>query len=773
MKKIIILVFTLFSLSLFAEMAKEIRIGVVYDGKSKEKDYVESLMKKEIKNIVGTDYKIYFPEEKQLVDSFDKSNISKNLDILLNDESIDIVVAGGMLSSFISLRKKDIKKPLFAPFIHMDLKEINNVKEKNINFLVSSIDLKKEFDMMQRIHEFSNLKILVGKEMLETVPNLFEDFKEKFEKCKLNFEYEFVIVGKDFKEIFSELEEADAISVGPMNSISELEKAEIYNYINNRKIPLYSILGTVDVKDGLLAGFSYEKDTKKRIRTLAINISRYLSGEKMEDLNREVSESKAELLLNMEVIEKTNIWPDWDIISEAKMVNFVNENKNGMNLLEVIDIALKKNSQLQALRESSKNAELDRKNAIALFRPNISFEMTGIHMDETRAKSAMVPFAEDTLDAEVKLRQIIFNDDINLGKSISTEYMNIRNEELIKAEKDLILEVSEAYFTVLKAQAYANIERNSLELTKENLNIAKSRKKAGISGSADIYRWESERANDVSGLIESMIGVTLAKTNLKRVMNYNLIGNIEIAQMTHRNKEFITSDRDMMRYIENRTDLDILINYLVEIAYENSSDLKNLENIIKIEKAQYKNRKRKRYMPTIAMEASYKLDDLIKEGEGKNNADPSDDDQEWSVGINFSLPLYSGGEIKNNSEMSENTIKSYMHQKTALKKGIEQKVIYYSSSLVADFAKIKNANISSEAAHKALDLVSDSYFKGVVSIAELMDAQTAVISSDQYKETVIYDFLISLMRTERAAGTYFFRMEKTKRDELLEELTDL
>jgi outer membrane protein TolC len=68
------------------------------------------------------------------------------------------------------------------------------------------------------------------------------------------------------------------------------------------------------------------------------------------------------------------------------------------------------------------------------------------------------------------------------------------------------------------------------------------------------------------------------------------------------------------------------------------------------------------------------------------------------------------------------------------------------------------------AAARNLELVSDAYARGAVSILEVLDAQNAALNADLQAASAAYDFLIDLMRAQRAAHRFDFFLTAAERD---------
>jgi outer membrane protein TolC len=77
---------------------------------------------------------------------------------------------------------------------------------------------------------------------------------------------------------------------------------------------------------------------------------------------------------------------------------------------------------------------------------------------------------------------------------------------------------------------------------------------------------------------------------------------------------------------------------------------------------------------------------------------------------------------------------------------------------------------AAEAAQQNLDLVSDAYARGAVSIIQLLDAQTAHLNSQTQSANAYFQFLSDVMEVERSAGHFLLLAPREERDALIERL---
>ena len=67
------------------------------------------------------------------------------------------------------------------------------------------------------------------------------------------------------------------------------------------------------------------------------------------------------------------------------------------------------------------------------------------------------------------------------------------------------------------------------------------------------------------------------------------------------------------------------------------------------------------------------------------------------------------------------------------------------------FAAIEPGTLARHAAGN-LDLVEDAYARGVASLLDLLDAQTAALNAEELAANALYDYLIDLLEAKRAAS---------------------
>ena len=83
-------------------------------------------------------------------------------------------------------------------------------------------------------------------------------------------------------------------------------------------------------------------------------------------------------------------------------------------------------------------------------------------------------------------------------------------------------------------------------------------------------------------------------------------------------------------------------------------------------------------------------------------------------------------------------------------------------------AAIRLSKNAAEASLKNLDLVSDAYSQGALSIIELLDAQNSAFANQLRAANASYDFLIDVMKAERAISRFDFFVTDDEQDKWLQ-----
>ena len=135
------------------------------------------------------------------------------------------------------------------------------------------------------------------------------------------------------------------------------------------------------------------------------------------------------------------------------------------------------------------------------------------------------------------------------------------------------------------------------------------------------------------------------------------------------------------------------------------------------------------------------------------------------MGIAASIPLFNGGKRLAEMNQAERDLERLRIERKKAAEMIEQRMRNALYKVATTHPSIELSTQAAEAARKNLELVTDAYSKGLVSIIELLDAQNFSINADQQAENAVFDFEIDLMEIDRAMGKFWFMRSAEEKED--------
>jgi len=497
----------------------------------------------------------------------------------------------------------------------------------------------------------------------------------------------------------------------------------------------------------------------KIIRRIALDIEAVLEGENLADLPVHIS-FEEKLTINMETARQIKFSPDFSILSQAELLNeFQNKNAGLLDLNQVMQQAVEANLALKIQELSVKSDEKEVDLAKSKYLPTFTISANGIQIDKGRAEGILGTTAERTISGKLSLEQVIYSEPALANISIKEHLLTASEQYRAQVKLDIMLEAGEAYFNILAAQTFVDLRKENLNRIKKNLEISKQRQTIGFSSHSDVYRWESQLATETKNLIEAKKTLRLTKIQLNEILHNPLDDKYTI-------KDVLTQDTvvnvvaKFKTHVRNPHSLQILTQFLIEEAKQKSTEVQQLNASIEALKRSLISIKRQRYVPVLGLRAE--ADHVLsRSGAGSdplqfNGRTMEKEDDQWSVGINASLPLFQGNEISHKYAQTKIELRKLKQQKVNLLQNIEMNVRAKLLDLALSVTDLDLSKRSADFAGKSFDMVQDAYSKGAVSIVELTDAQTNRLNAELAASNSVYGLHKNLLRTQRAMSNFLF-----------------
>ena len=333
------------------------------------------------------------------------------------------------------------------------------------------------------------------------------------------------------------------------------------------------------------------------------------------------------------------------------------------------------------------------------------------------------PEATDNTRLTLGLKYRLYNGGTNV---ISIEMAEVGKEahesQLRAVRNELIYQVTRGYYGVLRAQAFVQVQEESIRSLEENLRVAAERYKAGSAVKTDVLNLEVKLAQAREDLIQATNGVQLAIASLNTAIGSDLVlpEGLQAPE---------SMDMDKMPAPLNYADI------------ENRPELSTTRKMAAIKEHSYKKSRHSNY-PTLDAYGSYDVD----------TGDLEAFKDSYLVGVVAEWEFFSGfqGSNKNKSARAEWQAAKHEEQKVYNNLRLDLHQAYLKS--LEAWQRLQVTHKSVESAAEALRITSEQYKGGVADITILLTAQVGLTAQKTRDVAAYYDYLSALSNYERAQG---------------------
>ncbi|MGB5893907.1 MAG: TolC family protein [Ignavibacteriaceae bacterium] len=759
----------------------EVIVGILLDGRWEGDKVALDELILQCSELLRGEFNINFPEDKIRSGDWELDKTNSNLLQLLNDPNVDIVIAYGEISSRLAVFTPDLPKPVIAPAaINAQLQgmPIKNGTSgvNNLNYLAFTSNLNNQIPAFKKLYEFKKAAMLINQNYYGSQEFIRDTIESRIERNIEGVEVEFVPVGFNYETILETVSpDVEAVIIQPVRFLSYQQIDDLISRFKDRGIPTFSIFDERYVSGEALAGFVPKNFFQRHSRRIALNIQAILLGENAADLPVSIPIDD-EFIINMKTADELKIYPSWALMNNSKLINYVNkEVEREITLNGVIGNALVFNLDLLAEKKRIESGEQDVNIARSILLPQLNASATGTLIDKDRAENGFGQISEKMITGDLTLDQLVYDVDAWANYDINTMNQELREYELRQAELDLIRDASISYFNVFLARTVEQINKDNLILSKSNMELARYRVNVGSANLTELYRWQSEIANNLKAVIEANADKNLAEININQLLDLPAEESFSMGEDSLEQLISIVTGEKIIKYYKNKWDFKIFRDFMVQEAFENSPELKIIYKAIEIQERISTAASTQFYIPTFGLQgqvgnvfyrggAGSEPQPITIPGVGDYQLGAIPKDFSWNVGLSLKLPLFEGAGRIAEVEQSAIEIKKLEYEQSSLKNKIEQLVRSALHQSGASYAGMLQAEISSQASSKNLSIVREMYSEGLASITDLLDAQNAVLIAELLSTSAQFNFLIDLMNVQRGIGEFIFTYDVDERE---------
>jgi outer membrane protein TolC len=748
----------------FLAFNQPVTIGILTDAPGKEFDLLSSQVKLEIESLSNAGNGVVFEE---LSANWQSEKVKENLQTFLNDPEIDIIVTLGFLSSEAAARLHGYSKPVIAATVlDPELQNLPVQPDKssgvpNFAWIESLIRLKSDMHSFTRIFESGKISVIIPQELYSE----FQILTTYLVADDNSFDVSFVPVEENENPVGQLPSGTDATVIFPLVQHSETKIKDILSELNEQGIPSLSVNGVAYLEHGATITFTPQFTFQQLARQVAVRVSKTSEGFVPGNIPSMNDNLERTPIVNMESLRLTNRFPKWSDLADAVLLNVVNMPGEELTLHEAIAMALENNLQGKISDEDLLMAEKDIRIARANILPQVEVSGMGLQLSENLVESSMGQRGEYTITGSVSLKQVIFSEAAyaNIAlKKLMAENANQGNRQTML---DIVLDVSQAYISLLFAKNNLQIKNENVNATLKNLELAKAREQSGEGSISDVNRWISELNLGRMDLNDAEAGYRVAMYRLNELQNLPVDNIIATPESADIGETVIHNQQILDSYFNNPNLTELYAGFLISEMLTHSPELQQLTTARELIDRQRSMRIRQMYLPEVALIGNADQA-FVREGVIRNPqlpVPPPPDDITWNLGLRVSIPIFEGG-IKR-SEMQRATIEQdkISWQKDDLLNKLEMGIRSNVQFMQASYREMELSKNAASAAEENFYTIQDAYAQGMVNVAQLADAQSVMIRTRQMAVASRYQYILDYIKTERLQGKFFFLEDESEK----------
>ncbi len=746
--------------------AKTIELAFVFDGKSDKNEEVLKIFQKTITRSLLPDYKASFPQDLVFTGDWTEQGAKKASDKALASRARMVISLGYMSSMYYSNMKNKNKY-----VVTIDQYGLRDFGDKFFNPMQQMANDFVTFKKL--VPNITKAAILMNENYFKTNTDWNTSISKKLQEKECTLDFVVIPVGSDYEASLAKIpDDVDSIFVTPMYNLSTEDRQNLYQYINNKKLPSFSSVGKEDVALGAMLGTSTFDVDKKLAEATSFNIHGVLHGnvvknekipfydEKVIFYNSDTGEAVGYTpplrLLNNSIVISNKPLPEYDL---GKLIDTLDANNLDM---------VRKKYLVSAARRAVTSAYL---RYLPTFRVDLGYQ--GYNSDYANSYSD-IPKHVGLFTMAID--QVIYSPDLVSNILLKHKKLKFDKAEQALTKANIEYQTANLYIETLMLENMIKVQEESVQETRENLAMARVREKTGKCGYEEVFRWAGEVSEQEKKLLEMQAEYKNIKVHINKLLNQDQKGDISFKPLTALDPSFFTSDLHIIDHVRNPEKLGLFTDMLVDEVILLSPETAKLKAAISMKKVEMANYAQKFILPNakVSLEYSSQFDrSLPYEDSGHNQmkyvaagyaggiSSPMGqyawNNSPW-LGLDKTSgrilvaaewkPFEGGHKIAEiarcKSELNE--LKAYMEE---VNTEIEMKVRSVVNRAISKYFMIEKSYKAMFAQAENYQTTKEKYLRGEVSINQIADAQELYFAAKVQSLNSQYEFFKELVWVQR------------------------
>jgi outer membrane protein len=405
-------------------------------------------------------------------------------------------------------------------------------------------------------------------------------------------------------------------------------------------------------------------------------------------------------------------------------------------LKEAVEISLERSPSIRSAREGAKGADHLRKAALTDFLPTLRTEYQYRRLDVAPffrtgpLQGKRIIGTQDNYTWNTGLDQPIFRGGAlywsyrlaQLGVDISKVFL-----ELVR--QDLIFQVKEAYFTILKAEKIREVALSSVKQLENGVKVSKAFYDVGSIPKNDLLQTQVELAQARQNLTSAEVELGIAKASFNTLLRRDIRMDVRV--------------EDILKY----RPMELLLEECLTRAHESRPELREAKLNMKTAEKEVQ-LARSDYFPTVELSFNY---ERFGDDPGVSGSDFEDEDS-WDIMATARWNFWQWGKKRRLMREKQTKLVQAEEAKAEVEDSVSLEVKDAYLRLREARDKISVAQVAIEQAEENFRINAERFKEQVATTSDVLDAQTLLTEAKSNYFNALGDYLIAWARLDRSVG---------------------
>lgn len=377
-----------------------------------------------------------------------------------------------------------------------------------------------------------------------------------------------------------------------------------------------------------------------------------------------------------------------------------------------------------AARREAAFEVINSRRSVLLPQINLSAGYNLTRSDEDRRDS-------DRLSAGVTLSQELYNRSSWISLDSAEKQARQADAQYAAVQQGLMLRVAKAYFEVLSAQDSLEFVRAEKAAVARQLEQTKQRFEVGLSAITDVH--------DAQAQYDSVLAREILADNTL-INSYESLR--EITGQGH--KQLSTLDTQRFSASPKNESIEALM----ERAQQQNLSLLSSRIAQDIAKENIRLAS-SGHLPSFTLNGGY---NYSRESNSNNQANGSDFN-DFNIGLNLNVPLYTGGNITSLTKQAEHAFVASSQELEATFRSVIKDVRAFNNNINASIGALRAYQQSVISARSALEATEAGFEVGTRTIVDVLDATRRLYDANRNLSSARYDYILNRLQLSQAIGS--------------------